>query len=407
MSAELVHAYGLLAIGVVLVLTALLVGRANRRLLPAILTLLGVAAIAGWMHQRREPPPMPPAGIRLPAGATDLPSPAIEARAARVDGFELEAFRLVHAFDYAEEGIGEVALDPNGRWAAVSFHGGRLAFLDLEAREKVASVTSARGATGRVHSLAFSPDGGRLAVGLMGRVVVLEVPTGGRVFEMELPAPLGGRTAVESLAIAPSGDVLVATGHPDLVFQDLRSGEGIGTLRSGRHGFTRLAWRRDGRSLAAVRAGRREIVVWPTSDLVGLDGNRALCRVVLTRDHWVDALAFGMEDEVLVASLGSERDDARLAAWDAERCEPRASYPLGTVRILALSLTPDGTAALVFADEGMLAAIGLADGAALGTLETDPSAAVVLLSDARQRLLVVSHADDRITLYERRPSPRP
>lgn len=409
MSAEALREYGLLAVGIGLVLAAFLIGRANRQFFRAVLTLVGMAAIAGWMHQRREPPPMPPAGIRLPAGATDLPSPVIETPAGGVDGFELEAFRLLHAFDYAEGGLDEIAVDPNGRWAAVSKMDGLVVLLDLEAREEVASAIVDRGANGSIYSLAFSPDGHRLGIGMTGRVEILSVPGGAVLHEMELPDRWGNRHAVTDLTVSPSGDVLVATGYPDLFFQDLRSGDGIGTLRSGQYGFTRLVWSRDGRSLAAVRAGRRMIAVWPTSNLWGLDGNGTLCRVVLTRDHWVDALAFGVdfvtEAEVLVATLGSEQKKARLAVWDAESCQPRGSYALGTARTLALSLTSDGRAALVFADGGILAAMRLADGTALATLETDPGADAVLSSAAGDRLLVVSYAYDRVTLYERRGGP--
>lgn len=406
MNGEVVQEYGLLAVGVGLVLAAFLVGRVNRQLLPAVLTLVGVAAIAGWMHERGQSRwAVPPPGMHLVAGATDLPSPVIETRPALEAGFELQDLRPAHRFEYAEEGLRVVAIDPGGRWGAVGTAAGRLAFLDLETRKEASATIVGRSPASGIHSLAFSPDGRRLAVGLMGRATVLEVPTGTQVFDLEFPAALGGRAVVEDLAIAPSGDVLVATGHPDLVFQDLQDGAGIGILASAEGGFARLAWSRDGRSLAAVGAERRALFVWPSSDLAALVGAGPRCRIQLPRDRWVDALAFGVLDpagEALVTTLGSEQREAHLAVWDVASCEPRASYPLGTVRTLGLSLAPDGTSAVVFADEGTLAAIRIEDGAAVGTLETDPGAAVVLLSDAGQRLLVVSHADDRITLYERR-----
>jgi WD40 repeat protein len=140
-----------------------------------------------------------------------------------------------------------VAASPDGRWLATGDKTGHVAVWDLVSYEKVGQVEAPvlytwdpkqrRHSIGGIRSLAFSPDGTKLAVGGIGtignvdhldgksRVEVFEWQTGTRLFELEDEKRKG---LVEQIAWSPDGAMILCAGGDHagfLKFYDMTSGE--------------------------------------------------------------------------------------------------------------------------------------------------------------------------------------
>lgn len=155
-----------------------------------------------------------------------------------------------------------VAASPDGRWLASGDKTGHVAIWDAAGYEKVAELEAPvlytwdpkqrRHSIGGIRSLAFSPDGARLAVGGIGtignidhldgksRVEVFDWQAGTRQFELEDEQRKG---LVEQIVWSPDGSVILCAGGDHagfLKFYDMNSGElihqdgGEGHV----HGFT-------------------------------------------------------------------------------------------------------------------------------------------------------------------------
>lgn len=140
-----------------------------------------------------------------------------------------------------------VAASPDGRWLASGDKTGHVAVWDLVSYEKVGQVEAPvlytwdprqrRHSIGGVRSLAFSPDGTKLAVGGIGtignvdhldgksRVEVFEWQSGARLFELEDEKRKG---LVEQIGWSPEGAMILCAGgdHAGFIkFYDMTSGE--------------------------------------------------------------------------------------------------------------------------------------------------------------------------------------
>ncbi len=148
-------------------------------------------------------------------------------------------------------GIYSVAFSPDGRRLAVGAGDGSIEVWDLAHRRQIDLPFA--GITGSVNSVAFSPDGKLLATAGTDREIHLwNAATG-------LPAspPLGGHTdSITSLDFSPDGTTL-ASGSADTTVRlwDVASGQPIGAPLTG-HGdaVSGLAFSRDGRLLLSAGA---------------------------------------------------------------------------------------------------------------------------------------------------------
>jgi WD40 repeat protein len=130
-------------------------------------------------------------------------------------------------------------------------------------------------------SIAYSPDGKRLAVGTLdGRVLLLDA----RSLRMTAPPLVSNHGAPYGLAFDPAGRLLAVSGATITIW-DVASGEAVGTdlVASGR--LLPIAFSHDGRTLVAgsENGGVLRFEISTTSLL------RSLCRTAgreLTRDEW-------------------------------------------------------------------------------------------------------------------------
>jgi len=192
-----------------------------------------------------------------------------------------------------------------------------------------------------VLTLAFSPDGSRLAVAELGAEVVpgdASSLTGGsvRVWDVRSRAPTGVRfeTSANQIAFSPDGRLLAAAAvaRPTEV-RDARSGRLVATLRTPDFGRS-VAFSPDGALLATGHYdGTGQL--WSTESWkpVGrpLEGHGE------RRFFWMEFTPDG-------AMLASAGQDGAVALWDVETQNPIGpSLPIEPDSYLAADLSADGS----------------------------------------------------------------
>jgi WD40 repeat protein/tRNA A-37 threonylcarbamoyl transferase component Bud32 len=256
-------------------------------------------------------------------------------------------------------GASALAVADDGRLLATGNEDGQVRVWSLPEGKPLASLSAGRTA---VHGLAFSPDGGRLAVGCAGGTLALCDWRGGRF----LPCP-GALYDVSTVAFNPDGTLLfsggrapcllwdAATGRPLLSIEgdyisaaafspdgrrlafsstndgvtvwDLEHGRGTRTLRGLTSPVAHACISSDGRRLAAL-SHTWQVAVWD------LAGGRLLHVLDAPRGFLADnaALAFDPSGRRLACSTWRE-----AVLWDVETGEQLRSWqlPPGLVDVLA------------------------------------------------------------------------
>jgi WD40 repeat protein/serine/threonine protein kinase/tetratricopeptide (TPR) repeat protein len=205
------------------------------------------------------------------------------------------------------ERIDTLAFSPDGQRLAGGAADGRLNVWDAATGEEVYRLA---GHQGPVFGVAFSPDGRRLASASHGdrTVRVWDAATGRLCFD-----PLPASEALTSVTFSPDGTRLAATGLLGSVQlwdaatgQDILTLHGFGPLGTGNYGFTpRVRFSPDG-ALIAANAWNGSINVWSAGNQTA-DGLRA------AQDRAFELRLAHLNDE-----LKDQPDEARL--WVQRGC---------------------------------------------------------------------------------------
>jgi WD40 repeat protein len=224
--------------------------------------------------------------------------------------------------------VSSVAYSPNGLRLA-SGAASEIAIWDASTRDQLL-VIPMRSKDAAVHSLAYSPDGNRLASGSRDHTVhVWDAYTG-----KELLCLKNHTGSVESLAFSPDGQRLASAADDHTVrLWDAQTGSEIHCLKAHPFAVRSVAFNADGNRLVTCCA--REVRFWdvqtgqPVSAIQGPGGN-------FTR------LAYSPDGKKFVIG----ETDGTVRFWDATSGKELSAQPSGTTDhfsdIAAITFSPDG-----------------------------------------------------------------
>lgn len=201
---------------------------------------------------------------------------------------------------------------------------------------------------GMVRSVAWSPDGGAIAVGGALGIWLYSPDLG------DLGRLRGHTKAVYDLAWSPDGARLASASH-DLTVRvwDRATQTELLTLEGHTGLVVAVAWSADGRQI--VSGGHDGTIrLWDAATGAPLTSVEA-------EQSWITDLDFSPDGGALVSA--GQDGSARL--WDAATLEPRARLEGGDVPLVASRFSPDGAQILTASRDGTLRVWDAASGARL------------------------------------------
>lgn len=345
----------------------------------ALAAIACAAAFSGgcsWLDRARRPAPQAP--VPAPAIATTADySAVVEARRWSVP-----------------EGARAAALDPSGSWIAyVPWDRSRTVVARLDDGGVVAEV-AAEPPYRTPSSLAFAPVGNLLAVGGMGVVDVIRLPSAESVHRFELENPQRGRTA-PAIAVGPRGKLLAATAGPALHLFDLEAGELLGSLTDGEYGLQLVAFSPDGKQLATFGSGK-ELRLWSVADLLA-EGTPEPETVAEGRAF--SAIAFDPSGATLAAA---DREN-RVHLFDSAAGGERGAFETGGSWLRTLSFTPDGEQLIGGCGDGVVRIWNSTSGELIASHPIGEITVAAAITRDGGDLLVQIHRGDLVVLQ---PAPR-
>jgi WD40 repeat protein/tRNA A-37 threonylcarbamoyl transferase component Bud32 len=245
-----------------------------------------------------------PDGHRAVSGSGDIFAPSDDNT---VRLWDLGTCREIHRFEGHTDKLWDIAVGPDGRQVASGAHDGTLRLWDIESGEgRVALDVSPQAP----RSVAFSPDGTVLAVGLAKGSsatpdygVRLVAPTTGQ----ELRRLAGHVEVVADLAFSPDGQRLLSgSTDGDLILWDIASGTILHHLSGHTDAVLAVAYHPDGH-LAASGSSDASVILWDTESGESL-------RRYWGHDKAVLGLAFSPDGETLFSG-GDQSSYESVREW--------------------------------------------------------------------------------------------
>jgi len=263
--------------------------------------------------------------------------------------WDLRSGRLAGSLSGVDESVNALALSPDGAVAATAGNRG-LRLWNLASGK----VQRALGTilTGPAASLAFSPDGTRLATGgIMEKVRLWDVATGKQIFEVDH----GDRT-VTAVAFRADGRVIAVGGGKTVDLRDASTGKRLRSLTAKSGPVSALAFAPSGKLLASA-AYTGDVVLWDSNR--GTELRRLQCKASIA------SLSFSPDGTRLaVGPMGA----LPIEVWDVAKVEKLLSIEKSGLSFVSVAFSPDGNAIAAASAEALIRTWDAKTGAALRTL---------------------------------------
>ena len=196
--------------------------------------------------------------------------------------WDLESLQEIHVLERGLIYPGSVAFSPDGSTLALGLFEKQITLWDVTSGQPV--YTFDRQEENRTKRMDFSPDGTLLAVGVIdGTVRLLDVASGDIVKVLKY----SGETDIHDLAFSPDGNYLATGGRvPAVILWDVTSGEVVRTFRLTDNAIS-MDFSPDGTILATTGGYEHEVRLWDVESgnlLHSLPHNDQLYSVVFSPD---------------------------------------------------------------------------------------------------------------------------
>ena len=214
------------------------------------------------------------------------------------------------------------AVDTDGNVSRLSF------WLWEISRQHIATL---EGHTRYVRSVAFSPDGARLATGSQDSTI--------RIWDVAAKrniATLKHTHLVRSVAFSPDGTTLAIGSNSSVIeLRDVESLRNVGTLSGHRNVVRSVAFSLDGMALAS--ASSREVKLWNVATRQNI--------ATLSHSHLIESVAFSPDgNTIATGSWGatSSADPGILTLWNVSTRQEIAKISGHNGRVNTVAFSPDG-----------------------------------------------------------------
>jgi WD40 repeat protein len=213
--------------------------------------------------------------------------------------WDLESLQEIHALERGSPFPGSVAFSPDGSVLALGLFEQQITLWDVTSGQPV--YTFDRQEENRTKRMDFSPDGTLLAVGVIdGTVRLLDVASG----EIVIILKYRGETDIHDLAFSPDGNYLASGGRvPAVILWDVTSGEVVRTFRLTDNAIS-MNFSPDGTILATTGGYEHEVRLWDVES-----GN--LLHSLPHNDH-LSSVAFSPDGRLLAAGCY----DSNIYLWE-------------------------------------------------------------------------------------------
>jgi WD40 repeat protein/tRNA A-37 threonylcarbamoyl transferase component Bud32 len=224
-----------------------------------------------------------------------------------------------------------LAISPDGTRIVSGGEGGDGAVKVWNARQGQVIHSLPGNAFVGVHSVAFSPDGQRIASGDL-KLTIWDVRNGQKI--REIPGPPG---EIHSIAFSPDGKrIATARANPlrkdsgVLQVQDLENGREVLALTGHTDPVTCVAFSPDGQHIASASKDRT-VKVW--------NAHNGLLRFSLTgHSNFVNSIAFSPDGQ----RIASGSADNRLKVWDVRSGQEILTFEGHPKPVSCVAFSPDG-----------------------------------------------------------------